>query len=46
MPTKAGGSKKSKKSRKFGRNKIKCARYRTRVGKPNGPGQPGRKTRR
>jgi hypothetical protein len=31
-------------SRKFGRNREKCKRYRQRVGKPNGPGQDGRKT--
>lgn len=30
-----------KKKRKYGRNRVKCARYRARVGKPNGPGQPG-----
>lgn len=39
---KAGKSRKNKK-RKYGRNKIKCAAYRIRVGKPNGPGQPGTK---
>lgn len=33
------------KKRKYGRNRAKCARYRLRVGKPNGPGQPGNKTR-
>jgi hypothetical protein len=31
-------------SRKYGRNREKCKRYRNRVGKPNGPGQDGRKT--
>jgi hypothetical protein len=31
-------------SAKIGRNKAKCERYRARVGKPNGPGQAGRKT--
>lgn len=36
--------KKNQKGRKIGRNKIKCANYRARVGKPNGPGMPGRKT--
>jgi hypothetical protein len=34
---------KGQKNRKFGRNKIKCERYRARVGKPRGPGQPGNK---
>lgn len=38
------GAKGSKKHRKWGRNKIKCERYRTYVGKPNGPGQPGNKS--
>lgn len=33
----AGGAK------KYGRNRDKCAAYRQRVGKPNGPGQPGNK---
>lgn len=28
---------------KYGRNRIKCERYRNRIGKPNGPGQPGNK---
>lgn len=32
---KGGGSK------KYGRNALKCARYRQRVGKPSGPGQSG-----
>lgn len=32
---KGGGSK------KYGRNLRKCARYRSRVGKPNGPGMTG-----
>ena len=32
---KGGGSK------KYGRNERKCARYRARVGKPNGPGASG-----
>lgn len=35
--------KKGKKTRKYGRNKTKCERYRLRVGKPNGPGRPGNK---
>lgn len=34
--------KKNKKA-KYGRNLKKCATYRARVGKPNGPGQPGNK---
>jgi hypothetical protein len=29
--------------KKVGRNKDKCAAYRARIGKPNGPGQPGNK---
>jgi hypothetical protein len=37
------GAKSSKTHRKWGRNEAKCARYRSRVGKPNGPGQPGNK---
>jgi hypothetical protein len=36
-------SKVQKKHRKFGRNAKKCEAYRRRVGKPNGPGQPGNK---
>lgn len=40
--TKKIGRKKGK-SHKIGRNKIKCAAYRERVGKPNGPGKPGNK---
>ena len=28
-------------SGKYGRNAKKCAQYRQRVGKPNGPGQSG-----
>lgn len=32
-----------KKNRKHGRNTDKCARYRARIGKPNGPGKPGNK---
>lgn len=28
---------------KYGRNKKTCEAYRRRVGKPNGPGQPGNK---
>lgn len=38
-------SDKKNKKRKYGRNRAKCERYRRRVGKPNGPGQPGRKTK-
>jgi len=30
-------------TRKYGRNKIKCANYRARVGKPRGRGVPGNK---
>lgn len=30
-------------SRKTGRNRKKCERYRARVGKPRGPGKPGNK---
>lgn len=37
-------SQKSKKGRKVGRNKDKCAEYRRRVGKPRGPGVPGNKS--
>lgn len=36
-------SSKKNKKRKIGRNKIKCAAYRLRVGKPRGPGIPGNK---
>lgn len=42
--TKGQGRKKGKKNRKWGRNKAKCQLYRERIGKPNGPGKPGRKT--
>jgi len=34
---KGGGAK------KYGRNRVKCAQYRNRVGKPNGRGKPGNK---
>lgn len=37
------GAKGSRKGRKIGRNKLKCQRYRIKVGRPNGPGQPGNK---
>lgn len=37
------GAKSSKTHRKWGRNKLKCERYRAKVGKPNGPGQSGNK---
>ena len=40
----AGGSKARGKgggARKYKRNRVKCQRYRDRVGKPNGPGMPG-----
>lgn len=33
-----------KSGRKYGRNKTKCAVYRERVGKPNGPGEKGQKS--
>lgn len=36
-------SDKKNKNKKYGRNLKKCATYRARVGKPNGPGQPGKK---
>lgn len=35
------GHKRSGSDDKHGRNRRKCADYRRRVGKPNGPGQPG-----
>ncbi len=38
MPAKGG-----KKGRKYGRNKLKCERYRSRIGKPLGPGRSGNK---
>jgi len=41
--TRLVGRKKGK-SHKIGRNKIKCAEYRSRVGKPRGPGVPGNKS--
>lgn len=51
-PNKSTGSKadqknkrrrEGKKHRKWDRNRFKCERYRKRVGKPNGPGEPGNK---
>lgn len=30
-------------TKNYGRNKIKCERYRRLIGKPNGPGAPGNK---
>lgn len=33
-----------KKARKYGRNRTKCERYRSRVGKPRGRGIPGNKS--
>lgn len=36
-------SDKKNKNKKYGRNRVKCARYRAMVGKPNGKGQPGNK---
>lgn len=38
-----GKQDKANKNRKYGRNRAKCAAYRARVGKPNGPGKPGNK---
>lgn len=35
--------KQGKRNRKHGRDAAKCARYRARVGKPRGPGEPGNK---
>lgn len=35
--------KQGRKGRKIGRNKQKCERYRSRIGKPRGPGVPGTK---
>lgn len=31
-------------TRKYGRNEAKCKVYRTRIGKPRGPGVPGHKS--
>jgi len=36
-------AKPSRKNRKHGRNRVKCERYRRRVGKPRGPGVAGNK---
>lgn len=36
--------KKSGGSKKYNRNRAKCARYRSRVGKPLGPGMEGNKS--
>jgi len=36
-------AKPTRKNRKFGRNRLKCAAYRRRVGKPRGPGVEGNK---
>lgn len=45
VPKKSASAKKGgRKGRKLGRNKRKCEAYRIRVGKPNGPGQPGNKS--
>lgn len=30
-------------TKKYDRNRVKCAKYRSRVGKPNGRGKPGNK---
>lgn len=35
--------KRRKKGRKYGRNKVKCERYRQLIGKPRGRGVPGNK---
>ena len=40
----SGKKRKTKKGRKYGRNKVKCAKYRARKGEPNGPGKPGNKS--
>lgn len=37
-------AKPSRKNRKHGRNLVKCARYRARVGKPRGRGVAGQKS--
>jgi hypothetical protein len=39
-----GRKRKTKKDRKFGRNKVKCAKYRALVGRPRGRGVPGNKS--
>lgn len=41
LPHKA---KKSQKTRKYGRMKKRCERYRLEKGKPRGPGRPGNKS--
>lgn len=38
-----GGSKGTKKGRKYGRKKKKCEQYRAKVGKPRGRGVSGNK---
>jgi hypothetical protein len=38
--------KQGKKSRKYGRNRVKCARYRARVGKPHREGNKRGKNKR
>lgn len=43
-PSDGSKPKGGKKNRKHGRNKVKCERYRRRVGKPRGPGVPGNKS--
>lgn len=40
----ASSEKKKGGSKKYNRNRVKCARYRNRVGKPNGPGKDGNKS--
>lgn len=43
MGRKNDPNRKKNQSRKFGRNKVKCERYRQEIGKPRGPGVPGHK---
>lgn len=43
LPKRKGKKDKANKNKKYGRNLKKCAAYRQRVGKPNGPGKPGNK---
>lgn len=38
------GKKQKGVTKRYGRNKAKCERYRLYVGKPNGPGKPGNKS--
>lgn len=41
LPKRKNRKEKGSGTKKYGRNRAKCLRYRNRVGKPNGPGQPG-----